>query len=85
MEIMVGYVIGLHKERILRYYWYHLSMVERVGRYYSTPLKGNQRITQGDTLSLNILKMVVGAVIHHWVMLVAGEEAGPDGFGWAIQ
>ena len=85
MEIMVGYVIGLHKERILRYYWDHLSMVERVGRYYSTPLKGHQRITQGDTLSLKVLKMVVGAVIHHWVMLVVVEEAGPDGFGWAIQ
>ena len=29
--------------------------------------------------------MVVDAVICHWVTLVAGEEAEPDVFGWAVQ
>ena len=85
MEIIVGYVIVPQMERILRYYWNHLSMVERVGRYYVTPFKGHRGVIQGDTLPHTILKTVMGAVIHHWVMLVAGEEAGPDGFRWEIQ
>ena len=29
--------------------------------------------------------MVVDAIICHWVTLVSGEEAGLEGFGWAIQ
>ena len=29
--------------------------------------------------------MVVGAIIHHWVLMVAGEESGPEGFRQAVQ
>ena len=72
-------------ERIIWHYWYHLSIVDRVGRYYGTPLKVHRRVTQGDPLSLTILNTVVDVVIHHWVMLVTGEEAVPDGFRWAVQ
>ena len=85
MEILVGYRVGPRTEIILRYYWDHLSMVNRVGRYYATPLKGHRGVTQGDTISPTIFNMEVDAVIYHWITLVVGEEAGPDGFRRAIQ
>ena len=84
-EIIVGYGVGPRTERILRYYWDHLSMVARKGHYYGTPFKGHQWFTQGDPLSPTIFKMVVDTVICHWVMLVVGEEAGTDAFGRAVQ
>ena len=40
MEILVGYGIVIQTERILGYYWYHLSMVTRAGLSYGTPFKG---------------------------------------------
>ena len=85
MEIMVGYGIVPQMERILQYYWKNLYMVERSGRYYGTLLKGHQSVTQGSPLLTTIFNLVLYAVICHRVTLVAGEEAGPDDFGWAIQ
>ena len=85
MDIIVGYGVGPWTERILRYYWDHLSMVTRTGSYYSTLFKGHRGVTKGDTISPTIFNMVVDSVICHWVTLVAGEEAGPDGFGQAFQ
>ena len=82
---MVGYGIVPQMERILQYYWKNLYMVERSGRYYGTLLKGHQSVTQGSPLLTTIFNLVLYAVICHRVTLVAGEEAGPDGFGWAIQ
>ena len=41
LEIIVGYGVGLQTERILRYYWDHLYMVSRVGRYYGIKLNGH--------------------------------------------
>ena len=54
-------------------------------QYYGDPLRGLRRVTFGDPLSPNILNMVVDAIIQHWVILVAGEEAGPYGFGLDIK
>ena len=45
-----------------------------------TPLRGLRRVTHRDPLSPNILNMVVDAIIKHWVIVVAGEEASPYGF-----
>ena len=47
-------------------------MVARVGRYYGTPFKGPQGVTQGGPLSPTIFNMVVDAVINNWVTLVVG-------------
>ena len=61
------------------------DMLARAGRYYGTPLKGHRDVTQGYTLFPTIFKMVVGALICHWITLVSGKEAGLDGFGRSIQ
>ena len=49
-----------------------------------SPLHGGQ---SGALLwrSKDIFNMVFDAMIHHWVTLVVGEEAGLDGFGLATQ
>ena len=60
-------------------------MVTREGCYYGTPFTGHQGVTHGYPLSLTMFNMMVGSVIFHWVILVMGEEAGPDGFGRAVQ
>ena len=36
-------------------------------------------------MSLTIFNMVMDALIQHWVAVVAGEEAGLEGFGRAVQ
>ena len=60
-------------------------MVSRVGSYYGTPFKVHCGVTQGIPLSTTIFNMVVDVVIFHWVILVAREEAGPDGFVQEVQ
>ena len=82
MDIILGYGVGLRAERILRYYWDHLYMLAIAGLYYGTPFKVPQGVNHRDPISPTIFNMVFGAVICHWLMLVAGEEAVPDGFGW---
>ena len=72
MEILVGYGVGPRIERIIRNYWYHLSMVDRAERYYRTLFKSNQGVTQGGTLSPTIFKMVADAVIFHKGRAVGG-------------
>ena len=48
-------------------------------------LKDYQGVIQRDPIPPTIFNMFVDAVIWHWVMLVAGEEAGPEGFGQEVQ
>ena len=57
----------------------------QAGRYYGTPFKGRQGVTQGNTISPTISNMLTEAVISHRVTLIAVEEAGKDGFGRATQ
>ena len=49
-------------------------MVARAGGYCRTGFKGARGVTQGDPLSPTIFKVVVDAVVCHWVTL-AVEEA----------
>ena len=65
MDILVGYGIGPRAERIVRFYWEHLPMVARAGRYHVTRFKVHQGVTNGDLLSPIIFKMVVEKVIIH--------------------
>ena len=60
-------------------------MVARAGNYGRTLFKGHIGFTQGGAISPTIFNMVVDSVIHYWVTLVVREEAGPYGFGWAVQ
>ena len=76
----MGYSIGPRKERVLRLYWKQLFMVARSRNYCVTPFKIHRGVNNGDPLSLTIFIMVVDTVIHHWVILVTGEEEGPEGF-----
>ena len=63
MKIIGGYGSIPQMERILWNYWDHLSMVDRAGRYYGTPFKGCQGVTQGGPIYTTIFNMVVDAVI----------------------
>ena len=85
MDILMVYGVCPQTERILQYYWDHLSMVARAGCYYGTPFKGHQGVTPGDTISTTIFNIVTEAVIHSWVIMVEGEEAGPTGSEREIQ
>ena len=60
-------------------------MVYRDRRYHGTLFKGYCGITQGDTLSPTITKVVVDAVTQHWATVVAVEEARASGFRRAVQ
>ena len=85
MGILVGYGVGPQTERVLRLYWEHPLIVTRLGKYCGTPFKGHQKVTQGYLLSPTIFNMVVGEVIHHWVVMSMVDEAGYEGFGWAVK
>ena len=85
LEILVSYGIWLRTERILQLYWNHLRMVSLVGSYCVAPFKGCQGVTQGYPLSPTIFNIAVDAMIWHWVMLVAGYQAGPEGFVRVVQ
>ena len=73
MYIIMGYGVGPHMERILWYYWDHLPIMTRAGRYYENLFKCHRGVTKGDTTPPTIFNMVVGAVINHWFILVAEE------------
>ena len=85
MKILMEYGVGLQKDRILQHYWYHLSIVDIKGRYYSSLFKVHQGVTHGDLLSLTIFTMMVDAVIRHWVAMVEVDEAVLDRFVWEVQ
>ena len=57
----------------------------RSRRYYGTQFKGHQYVTHEDPLPPTIFNTVVYELIYHYIMMVAGEEEGTDGFGRAVQ
>ena len=79
------FVVGPRTDSILQYYLGHLSMVARAGIYCSTPLKGHQVVTPGDSLSSTTMNMVVYAVVCLWVTMTVGDKAGLDGSGRVVQ
>ena len=44
-EVIVGSGVGPQSEKILKYYWGRLSMVDRAGCYYGTQFKGHRGFT----------------------------------------
>ena len=48
--------------RLLKKYWYRLTMVERSGLYYGFPFKWYWGVTQIDTLLLKTFNMVIYVV-----------------------
>ena len=85
LEILVEYGVGPQTEQILHTHWEGLTMVSRAGRYYGNPSAGSRGVTQSELISLTILNMVVDVVIRHWEMVVAGEDAVPEGFCREVQ
>ena len=53
--------------------------------YYGASIQGLRRATHGYPLYPKIFNMVVGVIIRTWVMPVAWEESGLDGFGRSVQ
>ena len=75
VEILERYGVGPRARQILQTYWGNLTMVARVGGYYSTALQGTRRMMLGDLLSPTIFNVVVDAVVRHWVTgVIAGAE-----------
>ena len=46
-------------------------MVDRDRGYYGPPFKGYRRVTHVDPLSPTLFNVVMEAIIHHWVAVVA--------------
>ena len=60
-------------------------MVAQAGGYFLVPFKGHHGVTQGDPLSPNIFNGVSKVVLHNFISVAIKEEAGPKGFGQAVQ
>ena len=60
---------------LLQTYSGRIAMVEKDGGYHGPTSKGFHRVTQRDPLFPTILNSVVNAVMRHWEMVVAEEEA----------
>ena len=84
LDIIAVYGVRIKMLRLLRTYWYQLTMVARAGGYFGRLFKGYQVVTQGDHLSTTIFNVFVDAVIRHWVMVVTPTEAGTGGIGLTI-
>ena len=79
LEIIAVYNIGPWALGLLWRYWDHLLMVASSGGYFGRKFQGQSGVTQGYPLSPIIFKVVVDAVICHWVFVVAylEGESGP--------
>ena len=60
-------------------------MVSRAIRYYSTPFKELHWVAQGGSLSPWLLNIVVGVVVIYWLIVLAKESAGREGFDFTVQ
>ena len=67
--------------RTLCAYWDRIRMIDRVCGHYRAELQGFWRVTQGNPLPPTIFNVVVDAVVHHWILLVARGAVGQDGWG----
>ena len=77
----MGYDVGPRDLRLLLRYWDCLIIVTRASGYHGETLKWYRWFTQGYPLSPAIIKVEVNAILCHWMMEIAVEEAGPGGFG----
>ena len=71
--------MGPQSRRILCTYWYRLTMVACVGRYYGEIFQGFWGVTQGGSLSPTIFNFVIDVVGYHWGSLVVEGEEVPGG------
>ena len=85
LDILAVYGLGSSKIRILRTYWYRLQVTAKVGGHYRTTFQSHHRVTQGDPLLPTIFKLVVYAIIRHWVTVVEGPRKVPYRRAWGKQ
>ena len=81
----MAYRVGPSTERLLWKCCEIPTIISRAGRYNGNPFTGSMGVTQFEPLSPTIFSMVVDAVIFHWAMRVAVEDAGIEGFGREVQ
>ena len=60
-------------------------MVATAGRYFGILFKGYRGVTQGKPLSITLFSVVVDAIIHHWVTVVAPTKDGMEVLGLSIR
>ena len=70
------YGVGPRAMRLLRKYWYQLSMLAWAGGYFGSHSKGKRGVTQGGPISTTIFNVVVDAVMNYWVSVVEETEGG---------
>ena len=58
-------------------------MVPKVGNVFGRPFNMEIGVTQGDSVSLTILNIVVDAVVRADLLEVCGTQESQHGFGWA--
>ena len=71
LQILAEYRVVPMKIRLLWMYWDRLTMVAKANGYFGPPFKGYHGINQGEPLSPTLFNLVMDAVIHHWVTVVA--------------
>ena len=76
LKIFAEYNVGPRELHLIWMSWGRITMVAKSGGYHAPPFKICHSITQRYPLSLTIFNMVMDAVIHHWVKVVASTEAG---------
>ena len=74
LDLLALYKFGPRTVQLHCTYWDRLTMVVKAGRYFGRPFKGYRGITQGHSLYLTILNVVMDAINFHWVMVVTPAE-----------
>ena len=85
LDILGGYGIGPQNLRLLRKYWYRLTIVSQTSEYYGAPFKGYQGIQKEHPLFPTIFNVVVDAVIRKWLEIVSEKAVGLEGFSRVVQ
>ena len=74
--------MGPRTIRIMQTYRDRLQMTAKVRGHYGPVFQSHSRVTQGGPLSPMIFKVVVDAVIRHWVTVVGGGSRTPERRSW---
>ena len=82
LDILAVYGVGTRVLRLIQRYWDRLSMVAWSGGYFGYHFKGHRGVAHGylhpPPPSHTIFNMLVDAVLHHWVSVVAEVDEGQD-------
>ena len=83
MYILWGYALVPKIQRLLQRYWYGQKVVPKAGNIFGRPFNMEIGVTQGDSVSLTILNIVVDAVVRADLLEVCVPQEAHHGFGRA--